>query len=118
MTSSLSNLVDNLVGGIPKIKCKDYACFPEYEKFYDSLISFKRLSCNENCSKKINQNLKNWFENKFKFSNDKNTFILLLKKGFCPYEFMDDWEKFNEESLTENEKICTFFISLSSLALR
>ena len=31
MTSSLSNLVDNLAKGIHKIKCKDCYCFLEYE---------------------------------------------------------------------------------------
>ena len=25
--------------------------------------------------------------------------LLLLRKGFCPYEFVDDWEKFSETSL-------------------
>ena len=44
--------------------------------------------------------------------------MLLLRKGFYPYEFMDDWKRFNEESLTGNEKFFTFYISLSSLALR
>ena len=32
----------------------------------------------------------------FKFSNDINKFVLLLRKIVYPYEFMDDWEKFNE----------------------
>ena len=29
--------------------------------------------------------------------------ILLLQKGVYPYEYMDDWEKFNETSLPEKE---------------
>ena len=38
--------------------------------------------------------------NKFKFSNnDINTFILLLRKVVYPYEYMNEWEKFNETSL-------------------
>ena len=32
MTSSLSNLVDNLVEGIHKIKCKEFDCFLEYTR--------------------------------------------------------------------------------------
>ena len=44
------------------------------------------------------------FFNKYTFSNhDSNKFILLLKKCFCPYEYMDDWEKFSETSLPERE---------------
>ena len=36
----------------------------------------------------------------YKFSNhDINKFILLLQKGVYPYEYMDDWENFNEISL-------------------
>ena len=39
-----------------------------------------------------------------------NKFILLLKKGVCPYEYMDDWETFNETKLLEKEK---FYSSLN-----
>ena len=28
---------------------------------------------------------------------------MLLRKGVYPYEYMDDWEKFNETSLPEKE---------------
>ena len=35
-----------------------------------------------------------------KFCNgDLNKFVLLLRKGVYPYEYMDSWEKFNETSL-------------------
>ena len=30
---------------------------------------------------------------------DLNKFVLLLRKGVCPYEYMDSWERFNETSL-------------------
>ena len=46
-------------------------------------------------SKKVK--LKQQFYNTYKFSNhDNNEFILLLPKGVNPYEYMDDWEKFDE----------------------
>ena len=32
MSSSLSNLVDNLAKRIPKTKCEDCSCFLEYQK--------------------------------------------------------------------------------------
>ena len=37
-------------------------------------------------------------------NNDINKFLLLLRKGVYPYEFIDDWEKFNETSLAEKEE--------------
>ena len=42
--------------------------------------------------------------NTFKFSeNDINKFILLLRKGVYPYEYVDDWKKFNKTTLPEND---------------
>ena len=52
MTSSLSNLVDNLVQGIHKIKCKEFDCFLEYESVKDDLIKRKCLSCDKDYSNK------------------------------------------------------------------
>ena len=44
-------------------------------------------------------------KNTFKFSdNDINNFILLLRKSVYPYEYMDEWEKFNETILPEKEE--------------
>ena len=49
--------------------------------------------------------LKEQFLNTYKFSDhDNNKFTLLLRKGVYPYEYMDDWEKFNETSLPEEKK--------------
>ena len=33
--------------------------------------------------------------------------MLLLQKAIYPYEYMDDWEKFNETTLPENEAFCS-----------
>ena len=41
MTTSLSNLVDNLTERIHKIKCKYCDCFLEYESVKDNLIKYK-----------------------------------------------------------------------------
>ena len=51
---------------------------------------------------KLEENLKDKFKNTFKF-NGINNFILLLRKSFYPYEFEDDWEKFNENLQPEKE---------------
>ena len=49
--------------------------------------------------------LKKRFKNTFNFSdNDINKFILLLRKGVYPYEYMNEWEMFNETTLPEKEE--------------
>ena len=99
MATSLSNLIDNLIERIHKSKCKDCDC--EYERVKDNLIKYKCLSCNKNYSNKIDEELKNTF----KFSNnDISKFVLLLRKDVYPYEYMNDWEKFNGTTLPETEE--------------
>ena len=58
MTSSLSNLVDNLAEGIHKIKCKDCDVFLEYGSVKGNLIKYKCLSCNNDYSNKLDEKLK------------------------------------------------------------
>ena len=36
-------------------------------------------------------------------NNDLNKFDLLLRKGVYPYEYMDSWKRFKEESLPDKE---------------
>ena len=92
IASSLSNLVDNLAEGIYKIKCKDCDCFLEYESLKDNLIKYRWLSCNKDYSNKPDEKcFKKSFKNTFTFSNnDINKFILLLRRGIYPCEYMDD----------------------------
>ena len=118
MASSLSNHVNKLSEAIYRIKCKyghddkkyqakEYKykycdCFLEYRKFKDDLIGYKSLRCNKKYPHKFDKKLKERVFNTYKFSNhDNNKFISLLQKGL--YEYMDDWWKFNETSLTEKE---------------
>ena len=75
------------------------------------LLKYRCLSCNKDYSNKIDEELKKRFKNTFKFSNnDINKFILLLRKGVYPYEYMDDWKKFNERTLAE---IVEFYSNLN-----
>ena len=68
--------------------------------FKNGLIEYKCLCCNKNCEHKFDEKLKKRFFNTNKFSNlDNNKFILSLGKDVYPYEYMNDWEKFNETSL-------------------
>ena len=106
METSSSNLVDSLAEEIHKIKCKDCDCFFEYESVKDNLIKDKCLSCNEDYSNKLDEKFEKQIKTAFKFSdNDINKLILLLRKGVYPYEFIDDWEKFNKTTLPEKEQV-------------
>ena len=120
VASTISNLVNNLSEGIYRIKCKyrhddkkcetcrtkyKYCnCFLEFTNFKDDLIEYKCSSCNKSYQRKLDEKLEERFFNTYKFSNhDNNKFILLLREGVYPYEYMDHWEKFNETSLPEKE---------------
>ena len=100
------NLVKNLSEGIHKIKCKyrhddkkrktcgityELCDCLEYTNFKDDIIKYKCLCCNKNYQQKFCEKLKKRFLNAYKYSNhDNNMFILLLRKGVYPYEYMDD----------------------------
>ena len=59
----------------------------------------------------IRKKLIKWFASTHEFCNkDLNKFILLLRKGVYPYEYMDNWERFNETSLP-NQK--SFYSNLN-----
>ena len=63
------------------------------------------LIFNKDYSNKIDEELKKRFKNTFTFSNnDINKYILLLRKGVYPYQYMDGWEKFNQTTLPAKEE--------------
>ena len=85
-------------------KYKYCDCFLEYTNFKDDLIEYKCLCCNKSYQRKFDEKLKERFFNTYKFSHHyNNKFILLLRKGVYPYEYIGDWEKFNETSLPEKQ---------------
>ena len=63
------------------------------------------MSCNKDYSSKLDEKLKKRLKNTFKISNnDINKFSLLLREGVYPYEYIDEWEKFNETTLLEKKE--------------
>ena len=105
MSSSLSKLVDNLSEGIHDNKCSDCESNLDYIKIKkNEKLLLKCFNCNISYKKKFNKDLIKKFKNKYSFCNsDLNKFILLLRKGVYPYEYMDKWEGFNETSLPSKE---------------
>ena len=72
----------------------------------DNLIKYEQLSCNKDYSNKIDEELKTWFKNTFKFpKNDINKFILLLRKGVYPYECLDDWKNSVEQNYLKRKNL-------------
>ena len=99
--NSLSNLVDNL----SEINDKELK-----NKFTDntrSMIDSLSQSINKipEIDKKISYTaLIEKFPNTYQLCNkDFSKFDLLLRKGVYPYEYMDSWNRFKEESLPDKE---------------
>ena len=62
-------------------------------------LIYKYKECREECKKPINE-LKEKFPGIYQFCNgDLNKFVLVLRKGVYPYEYMGSWEKFDENTL-------------------
>ena len=104
MASSLSKLVDNLSEGIHHNKCcSDCGSNLGYIKIKKEKLILECYNCKQRY-KKINRELIKRFASTYSFcNNDLNKFILLLRKGVYPYEYMDNWERFNETSLPSKE---------------
>ena len=114
MSSSLSKLADNLSEGIHNNKCLDFNSCLDYvrittgrpgslERKTEKLI-LKCFNCDSYYKNKFNKDIIKKFKNTYSFCNsDLNKFILLLRKGVYPYEYIDSREKFNETSLPNKE---------------
>ena len=63
-------------------------------------LIFKCIDCEKEYEKEFNKELLERFANTYKFcDNDLDKFIMLLRKGVYPYEYIDEWDKFNEKVL-------------------
>ena len=104
MSTSLSKLVDNLPEGLHNNRCVDCKSCLDYMRTKDEKLIFGCFSCKKNYEKDFNKELIKRFANTYEFCNgDLNKFILLLRKGVCPYEYMDNWERSDETSLLDKE---------------
>ena len=113
MLSSLSKLVDNLSEGIHNNKCADCKSNLDYIKTTakpssleckNEKLILECYNCKQRYRKKFNKELIKRFVSTYEFcNNDLNKFVLLLRKGVYPYEYMDTWERFNEISLPRKE---------------
>ena len=67
-------------------------------------LIFKCIDCKKEYEKEFNKELVERFANTYKFcDNDLDKFIMLLRKGVYPYEYIDEWDKFNEKVLPGKE---------------
>ena len=107
MSSSLSKLVDNWSEEIHNNKCLDCnSCLDYIRITKNEKLLLKCFNCDSYYKKKFNKDLIKKIKNTYRFCNsDLNKFILLLRKGVYPYEYMDSWEKFNETSLPSKENL-------------
>ena len=105
MSSSLSKLVDNLSEGIHNNKCFDCKSNLDYVRITENKkLLLKCFNCNIYYKKEFNNDLIKKFKNTYSFcNNDINKFVLLLRKGVYPYEYMDSWGKFSGISLPSKE---------------
>ena len=113
MSSSLSKLVDDLSEGIHNNKCVDCNSCLDYIKIKNEKLLLKCFNCNTYYKNKFNKDLMKKFKNTYSFCNSDTTgsssserinkFMLLLRKDVYRYEYLDNWERFNETSLPSKE---------------
>ena len=104
MSTSLSNLFSNLSKGIHNDRCIDCKSCLDYMTTKDEQLIFRCFRCKKNYEKNFNKDLIQRFANTYEFCyGDLNKFILLLRKGVYPYEYMDSWQRFDETSLSVKE---------------
>ena len=104
MSTSLSNLVSSLSEGLHNDRCIDCkSCF-DYMTTKDEQLIFRCFRCKKSYEKNFNKKLIQRVTNTYEFCNrDLNKFILLLRKGVYPYEYMDSWQRFDETSLLDKD---------------
>ena len=100
MSMPLSKPIDNLSEGLHNDTCINCESCLDYIKTKNEKLILKCFNCKQYYEKGFNKELIKRFASTYEFCNkDLSKFILLLRKGVYPYEYMDNWERFNETSL-------------------
>ena len=100
MASSLDKLASNLCGtsGIQCDKCKGNMELINISGDYIASLGCER--CRTKKIKDLDEGaLKKNFNDSSRFWGCDEKFRLMIRKGVYPYEYMDDWKKFEETSL-------------------
>ena len=64
----------------------------EFIELNNNRLNYRRKECNGTSAKSINDLIEK-FPRMYKFCNGNlNKFVMLLRKGVCPYEYMDSWK--------------------------
>ena len=109
--TSLSKLVDNLTDNIHNGKCIKDKSNLSFVRAMNETLLFQCIDCEKEYEKVFNKELLERFSNAYEFcNNDINKFIMLLRKGVYPYEYMDGWNKFNGKLIPCKE---SFYSSLT-----
>ena len=90
MSTTLSSLVDNLSDGFHCNKCIHCKSSLDYMITRDDQLIFRCFECKKNYQKVFDEDLIYRFASTYEFCNkDINRFVLLLRKGIYPYEYID-----------------------------
>ena len=82
----------------------------EFIGFKNGRLSYKCKKCKTSYTKLTSESIK-IFPVLYKFCNGiLNKVFILLRKGIYPYEYMDSWERFDENTIPPKE---AFYIELN-----